>query len=232
MTALDEIMSRTPDALYNGSATTEIFRSCVPNIKDPWAILQTDVDLLLVAIRIASYGHEMEMGSTCPECKERSDFTLDLRNVLDKIKTVDYTDPLTTSGMTIYFSPMSYKQLNENATRQFEEQKALSMADNPDVSEEDKASLLQRSLANITNLTIDSLVNSINTIQLDDTPVTDKQQIRELLVNCDRKLFSQIRDHVVALRGQGELEPLQLTCPECKHEFIQAFTLDQANFFG
>ena len=55
MTAMDEVLARTPDALYNGSATVDVFKSCVPNIKEPWNILQSDVDLLLLAIRIASY---------------------------------------------------------------------------------------------------------------------------------------------------------------------------------
>ncbi len=34
MTAIDEITSRTPDALFNGSAVTEIIKSCIPAIRD------------------------------------------------------------------------------------------------------------------------------------------------------------------------------------------------------
>ena len=33
MTAVDEIITRTPDALFNGSTITEIISSCVPNIR-------------------------------------------------------------------------------------------------------------------------------------------------------------------------------------------------------
>ena len=53
MTAMDEIISRTPDALFNGSAVAQLFKSCVPNIKDPWAVPQIDIDMLFTAIRIA-----------------------------------------------------------------------------------------------------------------------------------------------------------------------------------
>ena len=38
MTAIDEITARTPDALYNGEAVTQIIRSCIPDILQPWAI--------------------------------------------------------------------------------------------------------------------------------------------------------------------------------------------------
>jgi len=49
MTAIDEITTKTPDALYNGTAMAELMKSCVPNIKDPWAINSMDLDAILIA---------------------------------------------------------------------------------------------------------------------------------------------------------------------------------------
>jgi hypothetical protein len=46
MTAIDEITSKTPDALFNGSAVVEIIKSCVPDITDPWSIPSTDLDAI------------------------------------------------------------------------------------------------------------------------------------------------------------------------------------------
>ena len=48
MTAIDEITVRTPDALYNGLAIVELIKSCMPDIKDPWAINSNDLDAILV----------------------------------------------------------------------------------------------------------------------------------------------------------------------------------------
>jgi hypothetical protein len=59
MTAIDEITYRTPDALFNGQSTVNVLQSCVPNIKNGWAVPAMDIDTLLVAIRIASYGHNI-----------------------------------------------------------------------------------------------------------------------------------------------------------------------------
>ena len=70
MTAIDEITYRTPDALFNGEAVTGVIQSCVPSIKNAWATPSIDLDTILVAIRIASYGHEMEIGTKCPKCGE------------------------------------------------------------------------------------------------------------------------------------------------------------------
>ena len=67
MTAIDEITYRTPDALFSGQAVVNVIQSCIPNIKDAWAIPSVDIDTILVAIRIATYGHNMEFATTCPK---------------------------------------------------------------------------------------------------------------------------------------------------------------------
>ena len=61
MTARDELLFKTPDALMNGVATREVITSCIPNILDPLKIPSLDVDAILSAIRIATYGEEMEV---------------------------------------------------------------------------------------------------------------------------------------------------------------------------
>ena len=60
MTAKDEIVLRTPDALMNGQGIIDVIQSCCPNIVDAWRMPSIDVDAVLVAIRIASYGNQMD----------------------------------------------------------------------------------------------------------------------------------------------------------------------------
>ena len=109
MTALDEIAYRTADALFNGSAVADVIKSCMPNILDPWQISSADLDTILVAIRIASYGHEMDFTSKCPKCEESNDFSIDLREIMDKIKMPDFSEPVIIGDITVYFKPLTYK---------------------------------------------------------------------------------------------------------------------------
>jgi hypothetical protein len=69
MTAKDELMFKTPDALLNGQSTVEVLKSCIPAIQDPWKMPSIDVDAALVAVRIATYGEKMEVSTNCPSCK-------------------------------------------------------------------------------------------------------------------------------------------------------------------
>ena len=73
MTTRDEITLRTPDALLNGQGVVDVIKSCCPGIKDPWLMPSVDVDAVLVAVRVASYGDDMEVNSKCVHCNDPAD---------------------------------------------------------------------------------------------------------------------------------------------------------------
>lgn len=231
MTAIDEITYRTPDALFNGQAMVNVFQSTAPNIRNGWDIPAMDIDTLLIAVRIASYGPEMDFGTTCPNCSHESENTLDLRSVLDRIRAPDYSKTIQSGDMEIVFRPMTYKNLNENNQLQFEEQKVLQMMPDADIPETDKITAMNNALKKITDITVQALSQSIAMVKTPTAMVQEPEFIRELLQNCDRKLFNQIREHIVNLKAQAEMQPLDLTCPECSHKYIQAVTLDMTSFF-
>jgi hypothetical protein len=231
MTAIDEITYRTPDALFNGEAVVSVIQSCVPNIRDAWAIPVTDLDSILVAIRIASYGHAMEIDTACPACKEEALFGLDLRTVMDRLKSADYSNPLTVGDLTFYFRPLDYRQVTDNSILQFEQQKTMQMVSDADASQQDKVSQLNRMMRQLVDATVTVLAQSIMEIRSSNAHITEHEHILEYMQNCDRSVFSQIRDYAVALREASELKPLNITCPSCQNKYEQAFTLDTARFF-
>ena len=232
MTAIDEITYRTPDALYNGQATVNVIQSCVPDIKDAWAVPSTDIDTLLIAIRIASYGHDMDFGTTCPACNHSSEQTLDLRTVLDSIRIADYSKTVTAGDMEIFFKPLTYKHLNNNNQMQYENQKLLQMLPDSEIPDAEKMLALSDALKKITDITVIALAQSIAAVKTPQATVYEPEFIEEMLKNCDSKLFNQIRDFILDLKASSEMQPLKLICSECNHEYEQNITLDMASFFG
>jgi hypothetical protein len=231
MTAVDEITNRTPDALFNGASTAGVIGSCVPAIADPWAVTAVDLSALLCAIRLASYGHEMEISSTCPSCGHTHQVTVDLRTVLDNIKMPDYDKPLTIGDLIMFFTPLTYRQINDISRVQYEDSKIIQIVNNSESTEEEKMRQLGEAFRRITNLTIRSISASVAAIKTSDAMVTDNKQIEEFLVNAPKNVFETVRDKVIELRSQTDIPPLQLACPECSHEYKQEFTLDMSNFF-
>jgi hypothetical protein len=231
MTAIDEITYRTPDALFNGSAVVNVIQSCIPNIKDAWASPGTDLNSMLVAIRIASYGHDMEINSQCPECKNEDEYTIDLRLVLDGLQMADYSTPLQEGDLEIAFQPMSYRDQNDVNVKQFEEQRILQTVPDSVLPDEQKLELLNQALQKITQLTVSTLKWNIASIRTPQVLVTDPAHIEEFLRNADRKLFIKIRDLIIEKRSVSEFKPVQIACANCGHEYKQSVTLDQTSFF-
>jgi hypothetical protein len=233
MTAIDEITYRTPDALFNGQAVINVIHSCVPNIKNAWEIPGLDLNAVLIAIRIASYGHEMEIATKCPKCETESDFGVDLRMVLDSIREPDYDTPIQYGDLEITLMPVSYRSQSQVGLKQYEQQRSVQQIQNdPNMSDEEKIKRLNETMHLITELTIETLKYSIASIRTPDALVTEIDFIRDFLVNCDRKLYTEIRDRVIELRNSSDVKPFEVECHNCSHKHEQTLTLDQAAFFG
>jgi Asp-tRNA(Asn)/Glu-tRNA(Gln) amidotransferase C subunit len=231
MTAMDEITYRTPDALFNGEAVVSVIQSCLPNVIDAWAAPSTDVDAMLIAIRIASYGHSMDIATQCPACETEAEFGLDLRTVIDRLAAGDYSQPLMMGDLEIYFRPLCYREMTDNNNLQFEQQKTLNLLADAEAEESAKIEQINAMMRRIMEITVTTMAQSIQQIRVREDVVTDQQQIQEFITNCDRAVFGRIKDHVIALRANSELRPLDLTCGKCSHQYQQAFTVDMSRFF-
>lgn len=232
MTAIDEITYRTPDALFNGNAVINVIKSCIPAIRDPWSIPAMDVDTILVAIRMASYGSTMEITTTCPHCSNEADYGIDLRQMLENMKSPDYNVPVVDGDLEIYFKPMSYKDLNDNNQRQFEEQKILQILPDANIPDDQRMSALSAALMKITEITVSALAQSVAAVKTPNTLVSEPEHIEDMLKNCDRRLFAKIRDHIVNTKLSAEIQPLKISCGACAREYQQAITLDMTSFFA
>lgn len=232
MTAIDEITYRTSDALFNGSAVVNVIQSCIPNIKDAWQIPAMDMDTLLVAIRIASYGHEMEFESRCPSCTETNTYAVDLRNILSELRSPDYNQAVKSGGIEIYFKSLSYKQVNENSMAQFEDQKLLDILPEADMPESEKIELLNKAFIKLGALTIKAISQSIDYIVADGEMVDDRKHIEDFVQNCDRKIFDAIRKNIEHNKELSVTKPLQIKCNNCDNTYDTPFTLDVSNFFA
>lgn len=231
MTAIDEISSKTPDALYNGTAMADIIKSCVPDIKDPWSINSIDLDAILIAIRSAAGGNDMSISSECPSCKEIADYAVNLVGILSQLKSADYDTELVLNDLSIKFRPLTYKEMNEAGTGQLEAQRIFMMLDKEE-NESIRAEKTQEALKFITEITMRILSQTITHIKTPSAFVEEKEYILDFLKNCDKDTYIAIRDHNANLKAQTEIKPLKIKCIHCQNEYDQPFTLNTSDFFG
>lgn len=231
MTAIDEISSKTPDALYNGTAMADIIKSCIPDIKDPWAINSIDLDAVLIAIKSAAGGDDMTIGSQCPSCKEISDYAVNLVGILSQLKSADYEKELIINDLSIKFRPLNYKEMNDAGTGQMEAQRIFTLLEKEE-NETVRAEKTQDALKFITEVTMRILSQTITHIKTPNAFVEEKEYILDFLKNCDKETYIAIRDYNSSLKAQTEIKPLNIRCVHCQHEYEQPFTLNTSDFFG
>lgn len=231
MTAIDEITTKTPDALFNGTAVTDLIKSCVPDIIDPWSISSTDMDAIFLAIKAASGEQTLEIDSKCPKCEEISTYGINLVAILGTLKAPDYSSSLEISDLKIKFGPLTYREVNEAGLAQFEIQRVFAELEGI-TEEKEKAEKTKDALMQITKVTMSLIAKTILYVETPSVTVDEHEHILEFLENCDKNVYVSIRDYHTALKAQTELKPLDVTCDSCGHAYQQPFTLNPTDFFG
>ena len=235
MTTRDEITIRTPDALLNGESVVSVIQSCCPNIKDAWKMPSIDVDAVLIAIRIASYGQNMDIDTICPneKCRHENNHGLDLTAVLDRLKTPDYTDPVEIQGLKIKLKPQSYFESNKISMTTFEEQRLMQIANNDSLEDAEKLRQYQKHMQKLIGINIGIIAAGTDYIETDDgTKVSDQNFIAEFYDNSDNKIIRAVRDRFDEYVKISTLPESKVRCEECQTEYPVAITFDYANFFA
>ena len=238
MTAKDELTMKTPDALLNGAATVEVIKSCVPSITNPWHMPSIDLDAILIAIRIATYGDTMEITTKVPNIGEDRVFDVDLRQLLNKIVSKEYNDTFSINDMTVITRPMTYKEFTDASLKTFEEQRIFSLVNDEKIPDQEKLAKFNESFQTLTNLTINSLSASVVSISIGDTVVENAAHIQEFIQNADKEFYNEVLTHIEKQKDLFALEPMKVDSNEedvskgAPETYEVAITFDQSNFFA
>jgi hypothetical protein len=234
MSTKDEIMLKTPDALLNGQGIVNVIQSCVPNIINAWDTPNIDVDTILIAIRIASFGNNMEFESKCPHCKEDNMHEVDLSVQLQQLTTPSFAEAISVGSIRIKLKPQRFFDVNRGNNITFEEERLSNALNAPDsVSLEEKAKLLEESMKRLTDLSISAIANSTEYIEINnDERVTNTAFINEYYQNVDGSIVRAVQEKLKGIGDSAKLKPLQLGCNECSKAYALDLTFDYASFFG
>ena len=232
MTAKDELMFKTPDALLSGQSTVAVINSCIPSIKDPWHMPTIDLDAVLVAIRISTYGEEMDIDTNCPKCKEEQRYGFNLTKYLDELAQFKYVDSFQVGELTFHIRPYTYKEFTKRTLARIEQEKIFNIINNNDMSDEEKVDRFGVSFVKLTELTVESIADVVKQIDTPQGSETDPVEIRNFIINANKDIFETLSQSLNAMKAQLDLKVKNATCDKCEHKFDITVTMDQANFFG
>ena len=238
MTAKDELALKTPDALLSGQATVDLIQSCIPNIKNAWSMPSLDIDACLIAIRIASYGEHMNISATAPNTKEPVEYSIDLRQVLQRYENAKFTDMFTAKDLTCKIRPLNYKEFSQVSMQTFEEQRIFALVNNDQIDEDEKLKQFNVTFNKIRDITLGMVISSVVSIQVGDEVVSDRNHITEFLENTDKSFFKSLSDHIEKQKKEFEVPPMEVRSTEeqlkegAPETFEVPIVFDQAHFFA
>ena len=238
MTAKDELLIKNPDALLNGDAIIDIVKSCVPNVKDPKKLLSNDIDAMLIAIRHASYGEDIDLDAVCPECDANNHVSVNMTQSLSGMEYLEkeYFISLP-NGIYIYVKPFSYAEVVKGLQAQFEQYKLAQALDNDDADDMQKLKVFNKSFKKLANLNFELLSNCIIKVTNEgaeneaEFAVTDKKHILEFLQNVEKETFAALDNLVKKINNIGVRKHFEIECAKCEHTWEANLDFNPVTFF-
>ena len=234
MSAMDEIMLKTPDALFSGEATYQVMRSCVPDILDPWKLIGYDIDYVLLSIRIATYGESIDIVTNCPKCKTANDGSVNLQGLLQEVNNYEIKHSFEIGPLHFDLKPISYRQTTDFSSEHYTLQRQIMQSENTDLPQKEKDELQNELMLQSANLNLRIALAHIERITDGENEEADPDTIFKFVSENDVTFYDNVRDTIMKLTQRWKLPFFNSVCQneECKHEFKTQLDMDYANFFG
>lgn len=239
MTASDELLLKIPDALMNGQAVVDVIQHCMPNIKNAWKCPNIDMDIILIAIRIATYGEMMTLPIRMKDFDQ--EYQVDLRAIVDVLQNQISWNPVVpvNESLTVYVKPANYKLMTESALQAFETQKIMQLVNDDSIPEEAKITAFKESFSKLNNITVGIINQSVYRVESAQGSTDNPTHILEFMNNVDKTVFEKIKDHIENLRLSNEIKPMKITVTEEMRaagiegdELELPLQFDPSTFFG
>ena len=234
MNTMDEIMLKTPDALFSGQATVDVIKSCAPLILDPWNLVGFDIDYVLMAIRIATYGETMPITANCPKCNSENTADIKLPSILDSLQKHEPTKTLTLKDLTFNLRPLNYREFTDFSRESFIIEKQLVQLERAELSDEEADKQRQQLFDARTKLNLKLTLRHVATISAGEDQETNLEEIEKFIVNNDSEFYGQLQTSVQQINDAWGMPKFDMKCSNenCGNIYQTGISVDYASFFG
>lgn len=236
MTALDQITMKTPDALLNGEALIKVIASCLPTFKDVRQLVEPDINTVLLAIRIATSGNNLDLSTPCPHCNHNNTHEVDLSHILETQQPMndDYTINLD-GELIVYIRPYNFEQRNLTLLNEIEHTQSVRVLESNDSMDETaKITEIGKLVSTMAQRTFDILAKSITHIKIvhSNMDVTDPMYIQEFVRNLSKPQAEAIMMKIKEVNDSGIDTTCQFICEACGESYSERIDFDPVSFFG
>lgn len=236
MTSKDEVMIKNPDALLNGESVASVLKSCT-GIENVYDLTNNDVEFLLVAIRYATSGSEMEIDAVCPKDQHVNRVAVNLESILDSVVEMDKTyQAKLENGLKVNLRPMSFKNAQRLSLNAFQEATTLQTINDAKLPQNERIAVFNKSFEAIADLAVETMIDAIVSVAVpegdEENIVTDKKFIGEWVKGMSSTEAKKIQEKLDEINKQGFDHSYNVVCEECGTKFSTSIEFNVSNFFG
>ncbi|EMR6007005.1 hypothetical protein WJW27_003755 [Escherichia coli] len=232
--ARDEMTLNTPDMLLNGDAVSRVIENCVPNVIDADELYVNDVEMLLIAIKVASKEETYDINVVCPECEKEGRFERNLSYLLETAKSFSEIPSVDLdNGLRLEFKPLTWKEYSSFAERMFNEQQKTKFLETADIDKDEKVKIFSEVFESMAQLNFDMIGGVIaKIITPDGDEVVEKEFINEWLGQQSKGVLKLIREKMDEVLEIGVSHTMEVECSNCNHQWeIDGLKYDPSHFF-
>lgn len=228
----NEMGLKTPDLLINGDGIANMMQDCIDEVIDPRGLFSCDVNTLLVASRIVSFGHTMKVRVDNPyhdPKNEKSQKTLtydiDLRNCLHNSKSITSIDDLNVTldnGQVVRMTPMTFAQSVDLIKIEIESAAATLNTD------AERAAFLTKKVKQIAH---NALKMIIDVTTLDGQVISDRALVQDWYESIPRPLFNALKEKMDMVSALGADLSFDAHDPISGEKWTSKIPINPADFF-
>jgi hypothetical protein len=243
MTAKDELRLKNPDALFNGEAMRGVIKSSCPDIADVDEVPSADVDMILVAIKMASYGDDMPMDIShgCNESDGKSQrINVSLGQIIGTLKPIPAKLGIVklANNLEVHLSPYNLKDQSRLLRMQFDSMRALQSSEQREEPVERQTEIANAGFAQLVDLSHDLMIGAILKVVIPGTGEAEPQEITDIkfiadwLGNLDRGSVDRLEEELKAFQEFGIIREVSAKCDFCQEEYKTDMLFDPTSFFS
>jgi hypothetical protein len=173
----------------------------------------------------------MTISHTCKNCGEENNFDIPLRNIIEYFSSIAFETKISVNpDINVKLRPLTYEESTMFSVENFKLQRTLYQVRG--LTEAEQNEHLSEIYSRLAAIQVELFMLSIESVQLPDVEVTDKEHIKEWLKNSDNSVYKIIKDQLEKNKTIWDIPKQHIQCAACQTDDTVSISLDQSNFFG
>lgn len=222
MTATDDVKFKASESSISGISTYDLIKSCVPNIKMPELVPSVDLDVLLLAIRRATYGDVLNLSVPVPQTQLTRKIPVNISNMLSNYNKEPWEEILTIENkdsgesMSVTIVPNTVKTLFELTKTMVKQQQLARKIAESDDDDSDKIDSLNNTIKSLSEIKVTSVIDCVSNISIGNVVISNPVEILAAMKNMDVEYFNAMQTHLDKQRAKFAFE--KILCLSTKEE--------------